>query len=226
MTYAENLSAEWIENNEFFSFLFSASSVLTWIIIKISLFIILGIISGYLTLIILSPIYAWISEKIEGDIKNISYPFKLGKFIKDVLRAIIIALRNSLLQIGWTIGLFILSFVPGINLFTAPALFLVTAYFYGFSFLDYSHERIGLSMGQSIKEVRSKKYAAVTLGGLFLLCYMIPWVGPFIASMTSFQLVVAATVLASENDENKSEKIDSPDLENLNPESSNQDLIE
>jgi len=226
MSYLKNLTSNQIDDNGFFGFLFSASSVLTWIIIKLSVFILLGILSGYVTLIILSPVYAWISEKIEEEITGVSYPFNFSKFIKDIVRAIIIAVRNGIIQIAFTVVLFILSFVPGVNLFTAPLLFIITAYFYGFSFLDYTHERIGLTMGGSIKEVRKLKFAATSLGSLFLLCYMIPWIGPFIACMTSFQLIVAGTTLVLENNSIKSKKSMSPqEIREINPDSSNQESI-
>ena len=70
MNYIRNLSEGWAENNGFLSFLFSASSVITWIVIKITLFLLFGIISGYVTLIILSPVYAWVSEKTEEELKT------------------------------------------------------------------------------------------------------------------------------------------------------------
>lgn len=195
MEYVRNLSEGWAEKNGFFSFLFSASSVLTWIIIKVTLFLIFGIASGYITLIVLSPVYAWVSEKSEEELSGNKFPFNFRKFIRDIIRAIVIAIRNGIIQIAWTIALFVLSFVPLLNLITAPLLFIITAYFYGFSFLDYSFERLGLTMKESVSEVRKMKFAAIILGGSFLFLNMIPWIGPLLASLLSFNLVVAGTQL-------------------------------
>ncbi len=200
MAIVESWTSEWVEEYAFLDTLLSVFSVLFWLIIKITLFILLGTISGYITLIVLSPVYAWISEKIEEEVSGVSYPSNLSKFIKDVLRAIIIALRNGGIELVWTVILFFLSFIPFVNLFTAPLLFIITAYFYGFSFLDYSHERLGLSMGESIREVRSKKFAAVSLGSIFLFLNMIPWIGPLIASLISFHLIISGTLLVLEKD--------------------------
>lgn len=196
MSYLKDFFEQSSPDNGILSFLFSVSSVITWFIIKISLFLIFGILSGYITLIVLSPVYAWISEKAEEKLLNKTYPFRLNKFIKDVLRAVLIAIRNGFIQILWTILLFVLSFVPVLNIITAPTLFVITAYFYGFSFLDYCHERRGLSMKESIIRVRKLKFASMTLGSIFLFLYMIPWIGSLFAGMMSFNLVIAGTEIA------------------------------
>lgn len=187
------------DQTTFLSFLFEASSVLTWIILKISIFILLGIVSGYVTLIVLSPIYAWISERVNREVHGVIRPFNLAKFVRDVIRAVLIALRNGLIQFIWTVFLFVLGFVPLLNLIAAPLLFIITAYFYGFSFLDYAHEQLNLNMGQSIKAVRQMKFAATTFGSIFLISYMIPWFGSFLASLISFHLVISATMVVMEN---------------------------
>lgn len=205
MIYLKSLFEQSTHEDGILSILFSVSSVITWFIIKISLFLIFGILSGYITLIVLSPVYAWISEKAEEKLLNKTYPFKLNKFIKDVLRAILIAIRNGFIQILWTVLLLFLSLIPVLNFITAPALFVITAYFYGFSFLDYCNERRGLSMKESVKSVRRLKFASMTLGSIFLFLYMIPWIGSLIAGMMSFNLVIAGTEIVINSEKNNSE---------------------
>ena len=192
------LFSDYSESNSAIEFLVSVMSVAAWVIIQAFTFIVLGVISGYVTLILLSPVYAWLSEKTESEITGIKEEFNLLKFVKDVLRAIMLVLRNGMVQLLITIGLLIVGFIPVLNFLVAPALFLVTAYFYGFSILDYSHERKNLSMGESIKATKKLRFASVTLGSVFFVCYMIPWIGPFLASFISFPLVVAGTLLIME----------------------------
>lgn len=200
MNYLKSLVVQSTSEKGIVSFLFSVSSVVTWIIIKISLFLILGILSGYITLIVLSPVYAWISEKAEENLLNKTYPFRLNKFVKDVIGAITIALRNGFIQLLWTILLLLLSFIPIVNIFTAPALFVITAYFYGFSFLDYSHERRGMALKERIKRVRKLKFSSICLGSVFLLLNMIPWIGSLIAGIMSFNLIIAGTEIVINSD--------------------------
>ena len=186
------------EKEGLLGFLFSATSVLTWIIIKISVLVIFGLLSGYLTLIVLSPLLTYVAEKIESELSGQSHPFKLINFLKDVLRAILIALRNAGMQTLWTILLLILSFIPLINLITAPALVLLSAYFYGFSFIDYYLEIKKMSMSDSVQQVRRMKWLAVCLGGVFLFVNMVPWIGALLSCFFVFHLVSAATVTMQE----------------------------
>lgn len=180
------------------AYLFSATSFVTYIIIRLMLFIVFAIAGTYLMLILLSPVYSWLSEKTESFHTGKQFPFRLKVFLRDIFRAILINIRNGLIQFLLVILLFILSFVPVLNLFTAMLLFIVSAYYYGFSFLDYSFERYGLKMKESFQRVRKMKIAAVIIGSVFLVVYMIPWIGPFLAAILSFHLVIASTMLVME----------------------------
>ena len=213
MLLLESWTGKIQESDGFLSFLFTATSFLTWFIIKIILFIVFGIFSGYITLIVLSPLLTYVTEKADAEISGKKHAFNLTKFVKDVLRAIYIALRNAGIQLLWTTLLVFLSLIPGINLFAAPLLFVITAYFYGFSFIDYTLEIKGYKVKESIEQVRKLKLAAVSLGAMFLVLNLIPWVGTFLSTFFIFPLVISATLLM--NNVNKEGDI-----------SPNQDLVE
>jgi CysZ protein len=198
MTWLEGFRSNSSDDSSFVSTLFTISSVLTWIILKIFLFIVFAILSGYLTLLILSPVLAYISERIEEEMKGVHYPFNVGKFMKDILRAVIVTLRNGAVQMAWTLVLLILGLIPVINIFSTIALFVISAYFYGFSFLDYSFERKGVKLKDSVKEARNMKWGAITLGSIFLVVNMVPYVGPLLSCFFVFHLVIAATLLVEE----------------------------
>ncbi|MEQ8325219.1 MAG: EI24 domain-containing protein [Vicingaceae bacterium] len=189
---------QWLGSAEHYdgimSFLFTATSVLTWIIIKLTLFILFGILSGYLTLVALSPLLTYVSEKVAQNLTSSHTRLSVVKFFKDMFRAIIIAMRNATIQLGWTLLILILSFVPVVNLFAAPLLFLITAYFYGFSFIDYYLEINGFKLSESVVQVRRMKWLAISLGGLFLMLNMIPYFGTLLSSIFIFHLVTAATI--------------------------------
>jgi CysZ protein len=168
---------------------------LTWLIVKLFLFILFGIFSGYITLIVLAPLLTYVAEKAEAEITGEHIPFNLSKLLKDILRAIYIAIRNAGIQILWTLLLMSLSLVPGINLFTAPLLFVITAYFYGFSFIDYTLEIKGYKVKESIEQVRKLRLASVSLGAMFLVLNLVPWIGSFLSTFFIFPLVISATLL-------------------------------
>ncbi len=131
----------------------------------------------YLFLIIGSPVFAWLSEKTEAIIQNTSYPFNLKKFLNDILRAIRIALRNALWQTVYTISILFLSLIPVIGWATPVLTVFVECFYFGFSMLDYTSERKGLSASESIDFIGRHKGLAIGNGMIFYLMHTLPVVG-------------------------------------------------
>ncbi len=168
---------------------------LVWLTTKVVFFIIFSYIGGYATMIVLSPILAILSEKTASIITGKKYPFDILQLTRDIVRAILIALRNMLIQLAFLIGFFIISFIPIVGwLISFVGNFLVASYFYGFAFIDYTNERNRLSLKQSIQFVRTNKWFAIGIGTIFALCFMVPLIGGIIASFTCIVSVVAATI--------------------------------
>ncbi len=131
----------------------------------------------YLFLIIGSPVFAWLSEKTESIIQNTSHPFNLKKFLNDILRAIRIALRNALWQTVYTISILFLSLIPVIGWATPVLTVFVECFYFGFSMLDYTSERKGLSASESIDFIGRHKGLAIGNGMIFYLMHTFPLVG-------------------------------------------------
>lgn len=166
-----------------------------WLTTKVVFFIIFSYIGGYATMIILSPVLAIISEKTASIITGKKYPFDILQLTRDIVRAILIALRNMLIQLGFLIGFFIISLIPIVGwLISFVGNFLIASYFYGFAFIDYTNERNRLSLKQSIQFVRTNKWFAIGIGTIFALCFMVPLIGGIIASFACIVSVVSATI--------------------------------
>ncbi len=178
------------------------------IIFRLLFISVYAFVGGYIVLIFLSPVFAFLSEKVESILTGHDYPFNLKQFFRDIRRGILLALRNMALEIIITIILFLLSFIPMVGLFTGPALFFVTAYFYGFSFMDYSLERQKMNLHNSVVFVKRNKGVAIGNGAIFSLILIIPYIGVLISSFISIISVVAATIstleLITHNNENRS----------------------
>jgi CysZ protein len=178
-------------------------SISIWLISKVFFFYIFSLFGGYLTIIFLSPVFTYLSEKTASIQKGRIYNFKFTQFIKDIFRAIIISARNILVQLVMVFLLFLIGFVPvigwGISIFGN---LLIVSYFYGFSFLDYTNERHQLSIKESVKIVRRKKGLAIGLGLVFYLCFFIPLLGGLISSFLAIISVVAATISLEETFDN------------------------
>lgn len=175
---------------------FLSSSILLFIHIVIRFLFILffAYIGGYIVIIFMSPVYAFLSEKVESILTGNEYPFNLSQFFKDIWRGVKLAIRNFAIEILLTILLFILSFVPVVGLFTAIALFVISSYFYGFSFIDFSLERKKMNLRQSVLFVKSNKGLAIGNGSVFSLVLLIPFIGVLLAGFVSIISLVAATI--------------------------------
>ena len=77
---------------------------------------------------------------------------------------------------------------------------LVSSYFYGFSFIDYSNERNKLSVKESVQFVRKNKGLSVGLGMIFSICFYVPFIGVIVASFLAVVSTVAATLAVLEKD--------------------------
>jgi len=151
--------------------------------LKIILWIILSIFGKYALLILMSPIMALLSARTEEIITGIKIPFDSKQFMKDIVRGVLIVLRNMLIQFGITLLCFAIIWIPVIGWFVSIFLFIIAYYFYGFSMIDYVSERRKLSVSKSVAFVRKNKGLALGNGFIFSLIFAIPFVGGIFASI-------------------------------------------
>jgi len=194
-------------------------SIISWII-KISFHIILfftfSYFGGYIILIILSPLFAWISEYSDQIINETNYPFNIKQFFSDIWYGIIIAIRNSFLELLSVIIVLFATFIPIINIITGlPAaifLFFISSYFYGFSYIHYNLERRKFNAKNSILFIKKHKGIAIANGMIFSLSLFIPFIGIMLSGITAIIATVGATIAVNNikdiDNYNKTTKID------------------
>jgi CysZ protein len=139
----------------------------------------------YLVLVIIAPFLAPLSEKIEEIITGHRYPFRIGRFLWEVMRGAVLALRNAAIEIAVSVPLLILALVPIIGAITPVFFFLLESYFYGFSMMDYYNERQGLHVITSERHVYQHSGLAIGNGAVFTF---LAW-APSLLSIFSFFLV-------------------------------------
>lgn len=145
----------------------------------------------YLFLIVGSPLFAYLSEKTEAILEGKDFPFSIIQLLKDIIRGIKLALRNTLWQTVYTISILILSFIPVIGWITPIIALLIECYYYGFSMLDYSCERHKLSPSESVTFISNRKGLAIGNGIIFYTMHLIPVIGWILAPAYA---VVASTL--------------------------------
>jgi CysZ protein len=164
------------------------------VLIRVLFFFIFVYISGYVIIIILSPLLAFVSEKTEQILTGKKIETSLSQIISDALRGILIALRNLFLELFFMVLMFFASFVPFIGWLGTIVLFLISSYFYGFSFIDYTNERKRLTIRESVTVMRRYKWIAVSNGAVFSLFLVIPFCGAFVSVFVAIVSTVAATI--------------------------------
>ncbi len=146
--------------------------------------------SKYMVLMALSPVFSILSEKTDEIITGKTYPFDLARTLNDILRGIFIAIRNLCIELAIVSLITVAAFFAGPLAFLAvPALWLVSAYYYGFSMLDYTCER-RMSLRESIAFIRRNRNFVLGNGVMYALLDKIPFVGLVIAPINA---VVGAT---------------------------------
>lgn len=201
----------WIHGISWLKWVDSAAGIIIRIVLRILYFFLFIAFGGYIVLIVMSPVYSWLSERTEAHLTGKEYPFSFRQLLWEIGRGILVALRNLFFQLFISAVLFFCSFIPVAGLAVPVAIFFFSAYFYGFSFVDYVIERKKFNVRESVRYVNRNAGVVTGIGTVFALSLMIPWASIVVCSFVSLLSVVAATVAINREEVNKSvEKQDLP----------------
>ena len=150
----------------------------------------------FIFLIVGSPIFAYLSEKTEAILMGKDFPFSFSQLLKDIIRGIRIALRNTVWQTVYMLSILVLGLVPVIGWVTPLLALLIECYYYGFSMLDYSMERHKKNTAESVAFIGTRKGLAIGNGIGFYFLHVLPIIGWVLAPAYA---VVAATLSLSKN---------------------------
>jgi CysZ protein len=150
------------------------------------------VIYKHVVMALSAPFMAPISEKIEIHLtgRKLNETNTASEYIRTLVRGIKINIRNLLIELLITLPLLILSFIPGINIFSTLLIFYVQSYFSGYGNMDYTLER-HLNYNLTKSFVRKNKGVAAGNGFLFTLMLFIPVLGMMLTLPIS---TAAATV--------------------------------
>ncbi|NRB59478.1 MAG: EI24 domain-containing protein [Winogradskyella sp.] len=161
-----------------------------------------------------TPFMSPVSEKIEAYFTGKPAKNYINtSFSKQLARGIRISIRNLSKELLYTLPILLLKFIPIINIFSTALLFLVQAYYAGFSNMDYTLER-HFKYRESISFIRKNRGLAIGNGIGFLLLLFIPVIGVILVlplSVTSAS-VIAVDLLFDDDDEIGFEPFDKIEL--------------
>lgn len=209
ISYISGYVADYIESavhfDGWFAWLSFIINSFLIIFIRILLFVLFGFFSGYIALILLSPLLSYVSEVTEESITGQVKPFTISRLLHEAFRGVLVAMRSFFIQMGIFILIFLFSFFPLIGpllggLFGSVLLFFISSYFYGFSFIDYTLERRAMKISEGARYINARKGAATGFGFLYTLILFIPFIGVFLASYFAIISTVAACLYVVEED--------------------------
>ena len=170
----------------------------TFIIIKLIIiiiaFLLYFLIYKALLLIVLSPFLNYISERTERTIVNQKFDFSFNDNMRFIWRGIVISCKSFSKEMLGTIILLLLGLMPFLSITVPFFIFLLQAYYIGFSFMDYTLERHNYSSKESLIFLKKNWTFSAFSGAIFTMVFLIPVIGIFIAPLVSCVAVTLGTI--------------------------------
>lgn len=174
---------------------------------KALFFLFMILYGGFLVIMLMSPLFSLLSERVEAMETKVVYPFTLKKFVQDIWRGLRIALRNGALQLLLSVGIFMMGFLPILGILAPFLLFATSSFFYGFSFMDFAMERRYPTLQESIGFMSRHRVAAFGNGAVFAVSLLLPFCNLFLAAFVALWAVIAATLTLLKIEEKESKRL-------------------
>jgi CysZ protein len=151
----------------------------------------------FFVLTVLSPFNTVLSEKLDAKLTGKEYVFDFGQVMLDLLRMIFVVFLAIFLEYFTMLVYWIISWILHLGFLDTIAYILISGFYFGFSFYDYSLERhkqgVFTSLGFAFKNM-----GTVTLTGLcFLLLFYFPYIGVIVAPVIA--TMIATVVYLKKN---------------------------
>ena len=151
----------------------------------------------FFVLTVLSPFNTVLSEKLDSKLTGKEYVFDFGQVMLDLLRMIFVVFLALFLEYFTMVIYWLVSWILHIGFLDTIAYILISAFYFGFSFYDFSLERhkqgVFSSLGFAFRNM-----GTVTLTGLcFIFLFYFPYVGVLLAPVIT--TMIATVVYLKKN---------------------------
>ncbi len=191
-----------VDANWFHLFMLKIGSVVDFVLAQLYIFFILTI---------LSPINTILSEKLDSKLTGQKFSFSFIRLFNDLVRMILIVIVSILLQLVFIGIWWLFCWIIGLDdvVYTIVS-FIISAFFFGFSFYDHSFERYEISVGGSINFAFSNFLLVTLTGVIFKLLYYFPyfWEVPYIGIVIAPVLTTMISTVVYLSVKNKDKEID------------------
>ncbi len=174
----------WFLGNEFSSLIdswlpglpdwLSWLSGLLWLLFAVVILIVLFFGFTLLANLVGAPFNSLLSAAVEKHLTGHAPAADSDSFIQTLSKSLSGELKKILYFALWAIPLFILGFIPALNLFTPPLWLLFGAWMMSIEYADYPLGNQGLSFPEIRRRLREKALLSLGFGGTVMLASMIP----------------------------------------------------
>ena len=145
------------------------------------LFVVLVVLMVFFTFtmlanIIAAPFNGFLAEKVEVVVRGTDDfpPFSWGELAAMVPRTLAREMRKLGYFLPRAIGLFILSFIPVVNLIAAPLWLLFGVWMMAIQYIDYPADNHKLGWNEMLAWLRQKRWQSMSFGGIVYLVLLVP----------------------------------------------------
>jgi CysZ protein len=126
--------------------------------------------------IIAAPFNGFLAEKVEVVVRGTDdFPaFSWGELIAMIPRTLAREMRKLGYFLPRAIGLFILSFIPVVNIVAAPLWLLFGVWMMAIQYIDYPADNHKLGWNEMLAWLRQKRWQSMSFGGIVYLVLLIP----------------------------------------------------
>lgn len=132
-------------------------------------------------LVVGTPYFSFVSEKIHKILTSETRPFSLRTWWKEIKRGLRLSLINTFKQLAFLLIITLISFIPVVGIVAPLLTFIVQAYYNGILMTDYSLEREGYDLKNTEIFYSQNKAIMFSVGLGFMFLLLIPVIGWFLA---------------------------------------------
>lgn len=147
---------------------------------------------------LLSPVNTVLSQRIEMQETGKAFEISYIKIIRDILRLIGVIIVWAILYGAVYLLWILFAKIIGISFLNPYISLIIIAFFTGFNFYDHSLERHDINIIKSWKYAFQRPLHMITIGLIFAVILLIPFVGVIIAPV--YSTIVATVVFFKEKD--------------------------
>ncbi len=149
-------------------------SGLLWLLFAIVILIVLFFGFTLIANLVGAPFNSYLSAAVEKQLSGQAPAADSDNFIQVLSQSLSGELKKILYFTLWAIPLFILGFIPPLNLFTPPLWLLFGAWMMSIEYADYPLGNQGLGFPEIRRTLREKTLLSLGFGGTVMLASMIP----------------------------------------------------